>query len=245
MNCDSARIAISALLDGEPPLVDRSQLERHLAECVHCRAWRERAHEVTRAMRLRPAAPAPALPRELLDRVAAAPSGRWWKSLAGLTRVALVLMALAQIAVAWPMLLAASYREAPVHVAHEMGSFELALAIGFLVAAWRPSRAIGMRSLVAAAAGLLVVTAAIDLLSGRTTLGDEAPHLLAVVGWLLLRELATLTPPTYEEQPVSVLALAMARLRRAAPQALRDDGRRRSDEAAAASSTVESERAAG
>lgn len=245
MNCDSARLAISALLDGEPPLVDRSQLEGHLAECVRCRAWRERAHEVTRAMRLQPAAPAPALPRELLDRAASAPSGRWWKSLAGLTRVALVLTALAQLAVAWPMLLAGSYRGAPVHVAHEMGSFELALAIGFLVAAWRPSRAMGMRSLVAAAAGLLVATAAIDLLSGRTTLGDEAPHLLAVVGWLLLRELAILTPPTYEERPISVFALATARLRRASPQALHGDGRRRSDDAAAVSSTVESERAAG
>jgi predicted anti-sigma-YlaC factor YlaD len=239
-------MAISALLDDEPPLVDRSQLERHLAECVHCRAWRERAHEVTRAIRLQPAAPAPAPPRELLEEATAAPSGRWWKSLAGLTRVGLVLTALAQIAVAWPMLLAGSYREAPVHVAHEMGSFELALAIGFLIAAWRPSRAIGMRSLVAAAAGLLVATAAIDLLSGRTTLGDEAPHLLAVVGWLLLRELAALTPRTYEDRPIPMFAPAMARLRRAAPQALHGEDRRRADDAAAAvSSTIERERAAG
>jgi predicted anti-sigma-YlaC factor YlaD len=245
MNCDSARIAISALLDGEPPLVDRSQLEQHLAECVHCRAWRERAHEVTRAMRLQPAAPAPAPPRELLDTAAAVPSGRWWKSLAGLTRAGLMLTALAQLVVAWPMLLVGSYREAPIHVAHEMGSFELALAIGFLVAAWRPSRATGMRSLVAAAAGLLVATAVIDLLSGRTTLGDEAPHLLAVVGWLLLRELAILTPPTYEDRPIPMLALATARLHRTAPQALHGDGRQRSDDAAAVSSTIERERAAG
>ena len=50
-----------------------------------------------------------------------------------------------------------------------------------------------MRSLVAAVAVLLVATAVIDLLAGRTTLSDEMPGLGAVLGWLLLRELAALT----------------------------------------------------
>ena len=81
-----------------------------------------------------------------------------------------------------------------VHVAHEMGALDLALAAGFLVAAWRPARAQGMRALVGCAALLLVVTALIDMLAGRTSLSDEAPHLLVVAGWLLLRPIARLAP---------------------------------------------------
>ena len=103
------------------------------------------------------------------------------------------------------MLLFGHDRSAPVHVAHEMGSFEVAVAIGFLVAARRPGRAMGMLSLMGVAAGLLVLTAALDLLAGRTGLSDEAPHLLVVAGWLLLRWLASVAPPTWE-RPRSALA---------------------------------------
>src|SRR5262249_54494357 len=60
--------------------------------------------------------------------------------------------------------------------------------------AWKPDRARGMHALVGAAAVLLVITAAIDLAHGRTDFGDEAPHLLAVAGWLLLGRLAAATP---------------------------------------------------
>ena len=97
---------------------------------------------------------------------------------------------------AGPVLLYGRDHAAPVHVAHEEGAFAMALAIGFLAAAWRPDRARGMRTVVGAAAALLVVTAALDLVGGRTGLGDEAPHLLAVVGWLLLVSVATATPST-------------------------------------------------
>ena len=111
-------------------------------------------------------------------------------------RLALVSVALVQLAVTVPMLILGSDGGAPVHVAHEMGSFDAALAVGFLVAAWRPALASGIGMLVGVAALLLATTAAIDLVGGRTTLGNEAPHLLAIAGWLLLRRVAAhpLTP---------------------------------------------------
>ena len=94
----------------------------------------------------------------------------------------------------WPyayrLLLFGQDHAAPVHVAHEMVFVDVAVAIGFLVAARRPARAMGMLSLVGIAAGLLVVTAVVDLMAGRTSLSDEAPHLLVVAGWLLLHRLA-------------------------------------------------------
>ena len=113
-------------------------------------------------------------------------------------RLGLVVVAVAQLAVCVPVLLFGHDRSAPLHVAHEMGSFEVAIAIGFLVAARRPGRAMGMLSLMGAAAGLLVVTATLDLVAGRTDLSDEAPHLhrrgrLAAAGWR-----PRVAPPTWE-----------------------------------------------
>jgi predicted anti-sigma-YlaC factor YlaD len=208
MNCDSAREAISAVLDGEPADVDLAELDRHLVECADCQRWRERAHELTRAVRLQPARPAPRPPAQLMDRLHGQSSLSWWRpnSMAA-ARIGLVAVAVAQLALWLPVLLLGHDHAAPVHVAHEMGSFDVAVAIGFLVAARRPGRAMGMLSLVGIAAGLLVVTAAVDLTAGRTSVSDEAPHLLIVAGWLLLYRLATIAPPT-SEHPWSALGAA-------------------------------------
>jgi len=174
--------------------MDSARLDAHLAGCGACRNWREQAHEVTRRMRLAEAVSVPAPDSSLLQEMRALERrGSWWRALA-LSRVGLVLVGLAQLALSLPDLLTGSYRGAPVHVAHEMGALGLALAVGLLVAAYRPARAQGMRALVGCAALLLIATAVLDLLAGRTSLGDEAPHLLVLAGWLLLRRTATLLP---------------------------------------------------
>jgi hypothetical protein len=67
-----------------------------------------------------------------------------------------------------------------------------------------------MRALVGCAALLHVATAIVDLAAGRTGLGDEAPHLLVVAGWLLLRRVAQLAPHGEADAPV----LGWARWRR-------------------------------
>ncbi|MBV9048584.1 MAG: hypothetical protein JOY58_09965 [Solirubrobacterales bacterium] len=56
--------------------------------------------------------------------------------------------------------------------------------------------------LVDCAALLLVVTAMIDVVGGRINPGDEAPYLLIVAGWLLLRGLAKHTPASEGDQAV-------------------------------------------
>lgn len=216
MDCEGARIAISALLDAEESGVQRDALEQHLAGCAGCQLWREEAHEVTRRFRLLPAA-VPRPGSELLDAAAAA-TRRWsWPEAATRTRLALALVALGQIVLTIPALIFGSDHNAPIHVAHEMGSFDLALAVGFLAAAWRPSRARGMSTIVGVAALALVLTAVIDLAVGRTSPGDEAPHLLAVAGWLLLRRLSAFTPAPIEELGAPVPAW-LARRFRSAPR---------------------------
>ena len=106
------------------------------------------------------------------------------------TRLALVAVAVIQLAVTLPQLVLGSDHLAPVHIAREMGAFDVALAVGFLLAAWQPENARGMHLLVGAVALLLVVTASVDIAAGHTTPAAEAPHLLAVAGWMLLRVLA-------------------------------------------------------
>jgi predicted anti-sigma-YlaC factor YlaD len=196
VNCETAREAISALLDDEVARVHSRALDDHLVTCAECRRWQALAHEVTRNARLEPARSLPRRSDLLVAAVLARsrppkrPTSLTW------ARVGLVAVAVAQAAITVPVLLYGRDHAAPVHVAHEEGAFAMALAIGLLVAAWRPDRARGMRTVVGAAAALLVVTAVLDLLGGRTGLGDEAPHLLAVVGWLLLVYVAAATPST-------------------------------------------------
>jgi predicted anti-sigma-YlaC factor YlaD len=206
VDCEATREAISAQLDGESAGVGQSLLEAHLGGCAACRAWREHAHEVTRRVRLASARPAPSPGSSTLAAVMVPESrGRWWRSL-GFARAGLVAVAVGQLIATVPALLFGSDRGAPIHVAHEMGAFDMALAVGFLVAACRPTRAQGMRALVGCAALLLVVTAAIDLLAGRTTPTDELPHLLAVAGWLLLWRTSELVSPGAHEPAFSLLA---------------------------------------
>lgn len=200
------------MLDDEDPGADSNEVDRHLAGCAECRAWRDAAHEVTRRVRLTAAQPVRRRTREVAAAVQAS-QHRWRIRPAPLQRIGLVAVAAAQLAVTVPCLLFGQDRSAPVHVAHELGSFDAALAVGFLVVAWRPGRALGARTLVGAAALLLVVTAVIDLASGRTTAADEAPHLLAVVGWLLIRGLAATTPPAVAEPRSRLAGAIRSRLR--------------------------------
>src|ERR1700733_6600413 len=100
-------------------------------------------------------------------------------------RCLLIALALVQLAIAVPMLLGHD-RDAGVHAAHELGSFNLALAIAFAVGAVRPRLSAGLAWPCAIAAGGLVTTAVIDLIGGQAIGADEAQHLVVLAGAALL-----------------------------------------------------------
>ena len=79
-------------------------------------------------------------------------------------------------------------------VARELGSWDVALGIGLLYAAWRPERAHGLLPFAAALAGALLVTAGFDVAAGREALLSESHHLLELLGVALL---AVLAGPTF------------------------------------------------
>ena len=118
--------------------------------------------------------PGPAGPRRLGRRAGLAQRG------------GLAVAALAQLAITVPLLILGHDHDAGAHAAHELGSFDLALAIAFAVGAIRPALSAGLAWACGAAAAGLVVTAVADLIGGQTIGADEAQHLIAVAGAALL-----------------------------------------------------------
>jgi hypothetical protein len=101
-------------------------------------------------------------------------------------RAGLIAVALAQLAVTVPLLILGHDHDAGTHAAHELGSFDLALAIAFAVGAIRPALSAGLAWPCGIAAAGLMGTAVIDLIGGQTFGADEAQHLIAVAGAALL-----------------------------------------------------------
>jgi predicted anti-sigma-YlaC factor YlaD len=183
MDCDTIRVAISTQIDGEVPWLPAGVLETHLAGCPACVDWQRRAHTVTRRVRLGGAF----LDHDLAPGVLAAVPVARDRGRARLARRGLLIaLALAQFAIAAPMLFLGHDREAGVHAAHELGSFNLALAIAFAVGAVRPRLSAGLAWPCAIAAGGLVTTAVIDLIGGQAIGADEAQHLVVLAGAALL-----------------------------------------------------------
>jgi predicted anti-sigma-YlaC factor YlaD len=183
MDCDMARQAVSARIDGEDPGLPLSATEAHLAGCGGCRGWQERAHLVTRSVRLGGSF----LDHDLTPRLLAAiPSGDRSRRLRQAPRTALGILAAAQLLIAVPMLILGRCPGAGVLAAHELGSFDMALAVAFAVGAIRPALSAGLAWPSVIAAAGLVAAAAADLVAGHAISADDAQSLIAAAGAALL-----------------------------------------------------------
>ena len=191
MRCHTARTAISARLDGEELGVDPPDLADHLERCAGCRAFAHDAESMHRDVRLARAPAVPDLTASILASIGSddRPSHAHEKIL----RITLAVVAVVMIVAAVPALVLGDDAGLPVHAARHVGSFDLALAIGFLFAAWRPSRVAGLLPVVTALVACLVGTSLLDVLDGRTGALGETQHAVEVVGlaaaWLLAHPL--------------------------------------------------------
>lgn len=176
MGCGPYREALSARLDGESGPVGSDELDRHLAGCASCRTYAAVLTDLHRRVRVAPAEPVPDLTADVLAAVGAPRRVRDLRAVLALTGIV-------QLAIAVPLLVSGS------HATREAAVFELALAIGFLFASWRPRQAAGLIPVTAAMAVLVLVVAAVDVVAGQATLVAESTHLLQVVGagmlWVL------------------------------------------------------------
>ena len=204
MECDEVREALSARLDGEPTGRPDEMVDGHLTGCRGCTAWSEELVTLHRMVRVREAEAVPDLSASIVGAFDAGKGGRrrapsparrpaLGDSVSG-ARWALFVVALTQLVLAGPALLGDD-PGATVHVAREIGSFDVALAVGLLVAAWQPARAWGLLPVAAALAAVMAGTAAIDLVDGSATSVGEAHHLLDLAGvaflWLVARDART------------------------------------------------------
>jgi len=182
MECDRAREAISARIDGEDPGVPAGVLEAHLAGCQACRDWQQRAHVMTRRARLG----GPFLDHDLTGQVLAATPPATAKRRRLALRAALLAASLAQLAITVPLLILGHDPDTGTHAAHELGSFDLALALAFAVGVVRPRLSAGLAWPCCVAALGLAGTAMADVVARQAFGADEAQHLVAVAGALLL-----------------------------------------------------------
>ncbi|HYI62390.1 MAG TPA: hypothetical protein VEW93_11375 [Acidimicrobiales bacterium] len=185
MRCPDCREALSARLDHEalPPGVDDTAVDVHLDRCGACRAWAAEAAHLHRAVRVRPAQVVADRTEDILARVPVTSRPRPVREA---VRYGLLAIGLTQLVLAVPAIFLAQDAEAPVHVAREMGAFDLALAVGLLSAAWRPRLATGLLPFAGALAGAMAVTAGVDMAQGATLAFTEAHHVLDLAGVLLL-----------------------------------------------------------
>jgi predicted anti-sigma-YlaC factor YlaD len=185
------RHAISARLDGEDPGLDEATVYGHLASCSGCRAFAHDTEELHRAVRLAPAPEIPDLTPGILAAIGAETRATEDSDTQHALRWILLAIAVAQIAIAIPALLFGADAGLPVHTARHIGSFDVALGVGFFYAAWKPSRIPGLLPVVAALVVCLLGSSLLDVASGNTAALGEAQHVLDFVGlavvWLLSR----------------------------------------------------------
>ena len=202
MTHERARAELSAQLDGEQSGEPAGPLAEHLAGCRPCRQWQRAAETLTTRVRRVPSQDGPDRTAEILAAVLAdqAPRpSRIRRRFLFQVRAGLAAVTAGQFAVfIFPALILGHAGGAPVHASHELGAFELAVTVGFVVAAFRPSLARGILPLVAVASGTLIILAVVDSAMGYTTLSNETPHLVTLAGALLVFLMARLSRETGE-----------------------------------------------
>jgi predicted anti-sigma-YlaC factor YlaD len=206
MECLSIREALSAQLDGEAHALPESIIDAHCELCAECRWWQQQVHTLHRQVRVAPAVDVPNLTPAIIQAIDGIPlpSARRERALDA-CRVLLAACATLQLLMTLPVLFGGD--SGPVHLDHELGSWDLALGAGLLFAAARPARAWGMLPLVMAVALALTITAVVDVASGHTTLAAESGHLLEAIGVAFLWNIARLARATPVAPPKAVIQL--------------------------------------
>lgn len=188
MNCEACRVAISALLDNEDPGIDPTLVRAHLAACAACRADTTQASRLQRWLRLRPAEPVPDLTPAILARIGPTQPGPR-QGAQREVRIALVVLAGLVAVLPLPAPLLGDEAGAPLHLARELGAFQVALAVGLLLVAWQPRRRAQLLPVLAVLSVCPAVIAALDVAAGRAAASAEGHHLVQLAGlglvWLL------------------------------------------------------------
>lgn len=174
-SCTDARQWLSAFRDGEAMLDGPARA--HLDNCSGCTSWEQSLDGLTRRLVVRSAS-APDVTAAALVAWAQQPTSTAGELLAG--RIALALAGVVGVVLAALTLV---QRGVGVHLSQDLAAMEAALAVGFLLAAWRPHRYGRALLPVSAVAGALTLLASTgDVTGTAANLLVEASHLPILLG---------------------------------------------------------------
>lgn len=185
MDCERWRDALSARLDSEPLGLDEALLDAHLATCPACCDHAEALAGLHRGLRLRPADRVPDLTEEILAAAALDPR-RSRVNATLVLRGVLVAIAALEIGLASPDLLGRW------HAGSELGTWSIAVGVGFLSVALKPARAAALVPMLGFAGVLTAFVTVRHLVDGAAQLSEEWPHGVVLAGVVVLVAIARL-----------------------------------------------------
>lgn len=177
--CRTVREDVSATADDEATVLPAAEVTRHLDDCAECRRYAQAVGVLDRRVRIGVAEQVPDLTAAVLISLAddrAATQDRRTRDLRGLVALA----GLVQLALAMPGLVGLVGPD--LHLGRDLAALQLALGVGFLVAAWQPSRAAGLLPVAGVVALAALATGMVDVATGAATLAGELTHLTELVG---------------------------------------------------------------
>ena len=185
MDCDTAREALSARIDGEREPIPAARVDEHVTGCESCRQWHATAVEQTQLMRRlagrsQLSAVAPAQERQPERRRYASVSWTRW----ALGAVGVVQLGLA-IAQGLGANLGVPHAATAGHVLNESTAWSAALGVVMLAAAVRPVVAGGLTWVLGSFAAFLVIYEITDTDTGHVTIDRPLTHLPVLVGAVL------------------------------------------------------------
>lgn len=193
MDCDTAREALSARIDGEREPIPTARVDEHLTGCMLCRDWYTAAVEQTQLIRrlagraqvaaVRPRDTGPPRPPSGTAR-----SASWARWALGAVGVVQMLLAIAQ---GLGIHMGVPHTAMGAHVLNESTAWSAALGVAMVATAFRPSVAGGVVWVLAAFGAVLSVYVVTDAVAGRVSVDRILTHLPVLAGaalaWLVYR----------------------------------------------------------
>lgn len=186
VDCDLAREALSARIDGEREPAPSARVDQHVAGCADCREWFSAVQQ--QAQRLRELSRPPSVMGVPAPAARARPARtavgwlRWGLAATGLVQLGLA----AAQALGSTMGLAHGHGMAGAgHLLNESTAWSIALGLVMIIAARWPATAAGLAGVLVAFVGVLTAYVIVDAAGGHVTLERVLTHSPAVVGAIL------------------------------------------------------------
>jgi predicted anti-sigma-YlaC factor YlaD len=188
VDCNIAREALSARIDGEREPIPAARVDEHLSGCEPCRQWRASAIEQTQILRrlagrAQVAAVAPVPPpqplRPAIRQLQSISWRRWALAGVGVIQVALA------TAQAFGAHLGVPHTAMGGHLLNESTAWSMALGVVMVITAIRPAAASGLAGVLGAFVAVLGVYVIRDAAAGTVTTDRILSHLPVVAAAVL------------------------------------------------------------